>query len=102
MTPHRPVAPKARSSRRDRRLFTLALAGVAVAAAVVALSVDSGPGLALHPIAAPAHARALSATHSLADESVEGSIPDVFRHIRAVGPADSAPPIPSAETWPAP
>ncbi len=98
---HRPLAAAPRSSRRGRLLFPLALA-VAAAAVLLAVNVDGSPAAALRSLVAPAHSRELTATHSLAERSEDGSLPEVFRSIRATDSGDEATPIEPATTWPAP
>ena len=97
-----PFAAAARSSRRGRHLFALALA-VAAAAVLLAVNVDGGPAAALRRLAAPAHSRELTATNSLARQgSDDASVAEVFRPIRAIESGDDARPIEPATTWPAP
>ena len=97
-----PFAAAALSSRRGRLFFALALA-VAASVTLLAVNSDRNPAAALHWLAAPAHSRELTATHSLAPQgSEDASVADVFRPIRAIDSGDDARPIEPATTWPAP
>lgn len=101
MNHRRPFAASARSSPRRRPLFALALA-VAAAAVLLAVNLDGGPAAALRSLVTPAHSRELNASRALPRRSEDGSLPEIFRPIRAIDSGDDATPIASATTWPAP
>ncbi len=100
MTRPRLNAAAALSPRRGRLFFALALA--VAAAALLAANLDGGPAAALQSLVAPAHSRELTATHSLAQKSDDGSLPEIYREVRAADSGDDAKPIAAATTWPAP
>ena len=92
--------------RSSFSLRSQALTGlVAAAALAVAAFLGSQEGLrpgALATAFAQGHEQTGREMPVLPAQDSEAPLPEIYRHIRPVGINGESPPIPSAETWPAP